>query len=303
MIYILIIVGITSSFFALRFFLLTHNLKKAQRELEEIMQNPQENSILHNSVPQKHAERLLASMNEYILAARRERIFYENREKKLRAQIENISHDLRTPLTSLIGYLDILDQDSLNEENRESLEVIERKARALHSLIGNFYDLSRLELDDYHLTMEAMDLARFTDETMLQFYMEFEKRNLTVEINKKTPGGPVLISADNGALTRIFYNMNQNVLRYAVSQYRVNLKEENGMVLLIFENDCNSLKEEDIAHLFERFYVKEASRTNESTGLGLTINRLLTEAMGGTVRAELEGNWFRAVYEFRRLNG
>ena len=303
MIYIFIIVGIISSFFALRFFLLTHNLKKARRELEEIIQNPQENSILHNSVPQKHAERLLASMNEYILAARRERIFYENREKKLRAQIENISHDLRTPLTSLIGYLDILDQDSLNEENRESLEVIERKARALHSLISNFYDLSRLELDDYHLTMEPLDLARFTDETMLQFYMEFEKRSLTVEINKKTPDGPVLISADNGALTRIFYNMNQNALRYALSHYRVNLKEENGKVLLIFENDCNSLKEDDIAHLFERFYVKEASRTNESTGLGLTINKLLTEAMGGTVRAELEGNWFRAAYEFGRLNG
>ena len=135
------------------------------------------------------------------------------------------------------------------------------------------------------------------------FYMEFEKRNLTVEINKKTPDGPVLISADNGALTRIFYNMNQNALRYAVSHYRVNLKEENGKVLLIFENDCNSLKEDDIAHLFERFYVKEASRTNESTGLGLTINKLLTEAMGGTVRAELEGNWFRAAYEFGRLNG
>lgn len=303
MIYILMIVSIIAGFFILRFFLLTHNLKKAQKELEKIMHSPQENRILHNSVPQKHAERLLASMNEYILAASRERIFYENREKKLRAQIENISHDLRTPLTSMIGYLDILDQDSLNEENRQSFEVIMRKTRALHSLIGNFYDLSRLELDDYHLTMKPLDLARFTDETMLQSYLEFEKRNLTVGINKEMPNGPVLISADSGALTRIFYNMNQNALRYAISQYRVNLREENGKALLIFENDCDSLKEEDLAHLFERFYVKDASRTQESTGLGLTINKLLTEAMGGAVRAELEGNWLRVTYEFGRVNG
>lgn len=299
MVYCVIVISITAVFFFLRYFLLTRNLKHAWKELEKIRQNPDENRILLFSVPEKHAEKLLEVVNKYILTSREEKIFCQNRERKLRAQIENISHDLRTPLTSIIGYLDFIDKDHLSEEDRESFEVIERKARALQSLISNFYDLSRLELEDYHLSMERVDLSRFMDETMLQSYSEFEKRNLEVRIEKEPEEEIFMISADTDALTRIFYNMNQNALRYALHDYRVALKKERGKTVLLFENDCLSLTEEDVSHLFERFYVKDSSRTRESSGLGLTINKLLAEAMGGNVRAELEGNLLRIIYEFQ----
>lgn len=303
MVCLVIIISIIAVFFCLRYFLLTGNLKRAWKELEEIRQNPEENRILLFSFPEKHAEKLFAEMNEYILASRSEGISCRNRERKLRAQIENISHDLRTPLTSIIGYLDFIEKEHLQEEDRESFEVIERKARALQSLIGNFYDLSRLELEDYHLSMEQVDLSRFMDETMLQSYSEFEKRDLKVCIEKEPGEGALMISADVDALTRIFYNMNQNALRYALHVYRVALRKEKGKAVLLFENDCLSLTEEDVAHLFERFYVKDSSRTRESSGLGLTINKLLTEAMGGTVRAEFEGNFLRIIYEFSIFTG
>ena len=299
MVYCVIVISIIAVYFFLRYFLLTRNLKRAWKELEKIRQNPDENRILLFSFPEKHAEKLLEVVNEYILTSREEKISCQNRERKLRAQIENISHDLRTPLTSIIGYLDFIDKNHLSEEDRESFEVIERKARALQSLISNFYDLSRLELEDYHLSMERIDLSRFMDETMLQSYSEFEKRNLEVRIEKEPERGIFMISADTDALTRIFYNMNQNALRYALHVYRVALKKERGKTVLLFENDCLSLTEEDVSHLFERFYVKDSSRTRESSGLGLTINKLLAEAMGGNVRAELAGNLLRIIYEFQ----
>lgn len=302
MMYLLLAISVIGTFFTLRYIFLIVNLRKARNQLEEIKQNPGENRILLFSAYEKSAEKLLASMNEYILSSRKEHIFYRNREKKLRAQIENISHDLRTPLTSILGYLDLIDKEELNTEDRESLEVVERKAKTLQNLISNFYDLSRLELEDYHLSMEPVNLARFTRETMLQAYSEFEQKNLLVNVDVKEatiPGDPI-------ALTRIFHNMNQNALRYATGTYRVSVekiagKEAEGIreyAVLTFENDCTSLKEEDLEHLFERFYVKDQSRTSESTGLGLTINKLLAEAMGGSVRAELAEGRLRILYTF-----
>lgn len=315
MMYLLLAISVIGIFFTLRYIFLIVNLRKARNQLEEIKQNPDENRILLFSAYEKSAEKLLTSMNEYILSSRKERIFYRNREKKLRAQIENISHDLRTPLTSILGYLDLIDKEELNTEDRESLEVVERKAKTLQNLISNFYDLSRLELEDYHLSMEPVNLARFTRETMLQAYSEFEQKNLLVNVDVKE----ATIPGDLIALTRIFHNMNQNALRYATGIYRVSVekqavRKEEGILgkatgwdnsnhveeyaVLTFENDCTSLKEEDLEHLFERFYVKDQSRTSESTGLGLTINKLLAEAMGGSVRAELAEGRLRILYTF-----
>ncbi len=301
MLYLLLAISAIGIFFTLRYILLVGNLKNAGKQLEEIKQNPEENRILLFSAYEKNAEKLLASMNAYIFTSRKERIFYQNREKKLRAQIENISHDLRTPLTSILGYLDLIDKELLNPEDRESLEVVERKAKTLQNLISNFYDLSRLELEDYRLSMEPVNLARFTEETMLQFYQEFEQKGLDVSLDIKE----AKILGDPGALTRIFHNMNQNALRYAVSTYKVAVwreknpsEESKECVVLSFENDSNSLTDRDLEHIFERFYVKDRSRTSESTGLGLTINKLLTEAMGGSVRAELSGERLQIIYTF-----
>lgn len=306
MIYLLFAVSAIGIFFTLRYILLVGNIKSAAKQLEEIRQNPEKNRILLFSSYEKNAEKLLASMNAYIFISRKERILYQNREKKLRAQIENISHDLRTPLTSILGYLDLIEKEQLNPEDRESLAVVERKAKALQNLINNFYDLSRLELEDYRLSMEPVNLARLTEETMLQSYHEFERKGLEVSLDIKE----AKILGDPGAFTRIFYNMNQNALRYAVSSYKVSLgwekdKSDNfkECAVLAFENDCTSLKEEDLEHIFERFYVKDRSRTSESTGLGLTISKLLAEAMGGSVKAELTEGRLRIIYAFPMISG
>lgn len=301
MAWILAAVTLLTIVYMLRFYRLRANLKEQIKELKEIEQNPEDNRILHISFPDKEAERFLEAMNDYILLTRKERIFYKKREKELRAQIEDISHDLRTPLTAIIGYLELMDLEGMDGENREMLAAILKKARSLQNLVGNFYDLSRLEMNDYHLHLEKLEILRFAKENALLFYQEFEKRGLAVEFGAgwESESTAYFIQADRGAMERIFNNMLQNALRYAKSFLHIDIFRENEQVCILFENDTEGMKAEDAAHLFERFYVQEKSRTSQSTGLGLTINKLLTEAMGGSVEACMKEDRLQILYRFK----
>ncbi|HKM35756.1 MAG TPA: HAMP domain-containing sensor histidine kinase [Lachnospiraceae bacterium] len=292
----IIILILIAGFYMLRFYFLKANIRKATRQLKEIAKDPEANQILLISYPDKEAEYFLEVMNEYITLTRKNKIRFDRREKELRAQIESISHDLRTPLTAIIGYLELLDLNSIGEENQEMIDAVGKKARTLQSLIGNFYDLSRLEMDDYHLQMEKMDLVRFTKETTLLSYRSFEQRGLSVELHLEEE---YYISADVGAMERIFSNMLQNALRYAKSYLHITVTRTGNTIHLTFVNDCESLRPEDATHIFERFYVNEKSRTSQSTGIGLTINKLLAEAMNATVEAGMSGNELSITYQFR----
>lgn len=302
MVWVLLVVIICiTAFYMVRFYCLKANLKKAEADLKEIQENPEENRILLLSYPNKEAEAFIRTMNEYIRFSKIERIGYKNRERQLRAQIENISHDLRTPLTAIIGYLDLMEGEGLSAEDKSNLERAGKKAKTLQSLIGNFYDMSRLEMDDYRMHMEQLDIARFTEETSLLFYQLFEKRGLLVDFAIEE--APLFIMADSAAMERIFNNMLQNALRYAESFLHISVCRAEDKICLIFENDTSVLNEKDIPHLFDRFYVQENSRTQQSSGLGLTINKLLTDAMGGDVEAALIQNVLRISYRFKEAEG
>ena len=258
----LIITTFAAILYTVRFYRLRANLRREAKELEEIGQNPEENRILHISFPDKEAESFLEAVNAYILVTRKEKITCRNRERELRAQIENISHDLRTPLTAIIGYLELLDVSGMDEENLEMVKNISGKARSLQRLIGNFYDLSRLELNDYRLQPERLDVSRFAREIALTFYQQFEERRLAVQLTGISAEA-MFICADTGAMERIFSNMFQNALRYAKSYFCLRVFRDGGKVCLSFENDTDALRAEDVEHLFERFYMTQKSRTTE----------------------------------------
>lgn len=290
------IVGIMGIVYVVRYYMLVADLKSAQEQMEDIRQNPEDNRILLVAHANNYMERLLAVCNQYIKQNQKERIFYENRERKLRRQIEAISHDLRTPLTSMLGYLELLPMDNLDDESRQSLEVVQRKAKNLQRLLTNFYDLSRLELDDYHLVLERVELSRLVKEEILLSFTSLEERGLEVTVDC---GEAVMVEADKDAMERILGNMLQNAVRYATSYLKISVKRTEGeKVQIIFENDSAALKEEDVSHLFERFYMSDASRNGQGTGLGLTISKLLAESMGGSVEAQFENNVLQIRYTF-----
>ena len=165
------------------------------------------------AVPNSAAEELLDEVNRLLELRQADRAAYQARERALRQQIANVSHDLRTPLTSILGYLQLLEDPGLTEgERREYLAVIAGRARALQSLITSFYDLSRLEGGEYLLQREKVDLYTSLSGLLAAFYNDFTDRGFDMEV--ELAEGLPQVWADAGAVLRIFTNLIRNALEH-----------------------------------------------------------------------------------------
>ena len=191
--------------------------------------------------------------------------------------------------------MDLIDEDSLSEEDRESLAVVIRKAYSLKKLTTQFYDLSRLTAGDFPVELKKVDISRKLRETVLDSYGELKKKELKVWPN--IPDEAVFAMADEDALERIFLNLLQNAGRYAKSELRIYLLEGRERVTVVMENDTEYLDTLEVDALFERFYTADSSRSEGSTGLGLPIAKYLAQEMGGELLAGMEKednrNWLR----------
>ena len=287
MIYVFCMAGIIAGgYFALRYFSIKRALRDADLELQEIRKDLTQNQILHLSAPDKDLEQFIHSINHALEDMKKERQSCQKREKVFQQQMENISHDLRTPLTVILGYLKyIRSKESQPKHLEETLETIERKARAMEKLVSQFYDISRLASQDYELSIQRLDVCRLLREALTDNYQTLAQKDLKIETH--LPNHPVFTHGDTQALERIFSNLLQNAGRYALTFFRAELLEYPGKACIRFTNDSSKLAPQDIPHLFERFYMQDAARSQSGTGLGLTIAKSLAEAMGGALTAEL----------------
>lgn len=296
---ILAVIGMGAAvYFWSRWRLTERAVREARRDLEEIVEAIGENRVLKLDAPGRELEELLAVMNRALQGIRDERVSYEQRERAFQKEIENISHDLRTPLTSILGYLKIMDRSEMTREEQEDLEVIQRKAEGLQRLVNQFYDFSRAVEAEYVPQLRPLDLARLLRERLLESYQELEQRGL--ELRLELPEGAVWILADRDCVDRVMSNLLQNAKRYALSRLTVRLVPEGQWARMEFENDGAGVTREELPRLFQRFYVKDSSRPAGSTGLGLTIAKAFAEKMGGSLTAELpEDGWLRFTVRFR----
>ena len=243
------------------------------------------------AVPNRCAEELLEQVNHLLELRRQEQSAWQERERTLRQQIANVSHDLRTPLTSILGYLQLLEEETLGEEERRAyLAVVESRAKALQSLITGFYDLSRLEGGEYPLKREPVQLYTSLSGLLAAFYGDFTEQgfDMTVELEEHLPP----VRADSGGVLRVFTNLIRNALDHGRGRMTVRLRQEGEYVVSLFANDAGGLTEEDLPHVFDRFFTSDKMRTGRNTGLGLAIVKSLTEQMGAAVTATLEEGMF-----------
>ena len=269
---------------------LEQGLRRARAQLEQHAQNAT-TARLDIPCPNAAAEELFAAVNRLLELRQEERADYRRQEQALRRQIANVSHDLRTPLTSILGYLQLLEQDGLPPEKRaEYLSVIEGRARTLQTFIGAFYDLSRIEGGEWPLERERVDLNRTLSDQLADAYEQLEQAGLTVEADLR-PGLPP-VWADSGAVARIFSNLLTNALRHGSGPLTVRLYREDSQIVSAFSNRAEDMTAEDAAHVFERFYTADKMRAGQSTGLGLAIVRALAERMGHTAAARWEDGRF-----------
>lgn len=292
--------------FALLFFNLRSGVKDAAEQLEWINQTEATNQKLLCAGGSGVLEPLLAEMNRELAKRQSDRAGYADKEKELRRQIANVSHDLRTPLTSILGYVELLKDDSLPAAERdEYLTIVERRGKALQELIGGFYDLSRLESGEYPLQAAPVNLHHVLCSLLAMFYQDFGQRGFEVEVELDENVPPV--PGDEAAVTRVFTNLMQNILAHGTKQAAVRMWVEdadaagdgcggdgngNGgcgrrAVVTEISNVTEDITEEALPHVFDRFFTADEMRTGQNTGLGLTIAKQFVEQMGHEIQASL----------------
>lgn len=275
-------------------------LRSAAEQLKEL-ERTGSSARLRLAVPNRAAEELLQEVNALLEARRTDQAAWREQEKSLRRQISNVSHDLRTPLTSILGYLQLLEDPSLpEEERREYLTIIENRSKALQSLITSFYELSRLEGGEYPLEQVPVNLHASLSGLLAAFYNDFMDKgfDMTVELEEGLP--PVL--ADEGAVLRVFTNLIRNALDHGQGRMEVRLYREGEQVVSLFRNETADLTAEDVPHVFDRFFTSDKMRTGRNTGLGLAIVKALAERMGCRVTAELRDGFFALYVFWRRVD-
>lgn len=255
--------------------------RKAARELAESFADrliTGTNTLLDLPCRDKEMLRLAHSLNMQLRKLREERHRFCQGDAELKHAIMNISHDLRTPLTAICGYLDLLKREELTEEAKRYLSVIENRTTVLKQLTEELFSYSII-LSAAEIKKETVVLNDVLEESLAAYYAAFRQRNITPEI--QMPEKKVVRQLDRKLLSRIVANLLSNVLKYSDGDLEV-LLEETGEI--VFINTASQLDEILAGRLFDRFYTVETGRN--ATGLGLSIARTLAEQMGGRMKAQ-----------------
>lgn len=255
------------------------------------------NKKINTQIVDKDIEELALQINEYLELYKRneqEKIIFEN---TLKQGIANMSHDLRTPLTSIIGYLKLLQNDEIDK--KEALDILKNKTNKLNVLINDFFELASIESEDYELDMTKVNLTNVVRDEILSLYEAFQRKGLEPKINILDK--PIFIMSDKDSLERIIDNLISNTLKYAEKDIEINLEKSNDKVILKISNICTSIDEKDVLHMFDRFYMADKVRKGQGAGLGLSIVRSLMEKMDGIITSRCEQNRLSIICEWKYI--
>ncbi len=271
--------------------------KIINKQLNKI-NNIKTNSKVMISFKNKNLEKLVLEINRTLEKKNNTEIKYKKMDSELRMAIANMSHDLRTPLTSIMGYIQLIEDDTLQDhERKEYINIVKKRSESLQTLICSFYDLSRLESKEYKFELKSLNLPNILCDMLASFYNDFLSKGIEpiINIDEKVS----LIVADENSVRRAFSNLIQNMLKHGEKNVFISLKHEFNFILIIFENDAPNLSEEDAKHLFERFFTVDRTRNGNNTGLGLAITKELIQQMGHEISSELLQGKLSITIKFR----
>ena len=241
------------------------------------------NVLIDISSSDKNVCRLPNTVNGQLRKLRMERRRFQQGDLELKNAVTNISHDLRTPLTALSGYLELLEQEEKSESVNRYIEIIKDRVDILTQLSEELFKYSVIISTKDNITKEQVIINTVLEESIAAFYTVLTERNIVPEIQVSET--KVVRMLDRSALSRVFSNLISNVIKYSDGDLKIVLSE-NGEIA--FSNMASGLDEIQVGRLFDRFYTVEAAR--KSTGLGLTISKTLVEQMKGTISAIYENN-------------
>lgn len=254
------------------------SLREIARELEDKL-DTDTNTLVSVSSGDRVIRELAEKINSQLRRLRQERLKLRHGDTELKNAVTNISHDLRTPLTAICGYLDLLEHEDLSENTARYLSIIRERTDAMRSLSDELLRYSVVSGSADSLSSERVCVNDILEQSIAGFYGTLTERGIIPEI--AMPESPVERMLDKNALRRIFDNILSNAAKYSDGDLTVKLFP-NGLVM--FENSAGELDTVTTEHLFDRYYTVNTARGG--TGLGLSIAKLLTEKLGGNITAE-----------------
>lgn len=267
-------------------------MRKAAREMARSVgehKDTETNTLVDISSRDGAMRELACVLNGDLAALREKRRQYQQGDLELKEAVENISHDLRTPLTAIRGYLELLEREEDPALARKYLGLVAGRVEAMNRLTEELFRYSVVAAEPVKL--QPVDLSRALEESLVSFYGAFQAKGITPEIS--LPERPVPRQLDGEALSRVLSNILSNALKYSGGDLKAALTADGRAT---FENSAPGLSPVSAARLFDRFYTVETGR--DSTGLGLSIAKLLTERMGGSITAAWEKGRLRIELVF-----
>ena len=286
LIVIIIFLTIITGIFATLYFFIREEIKSVKNQLKSI-NNTKTNSKVLLRTGRSEIEKLILEINKTIELKQEIESNYKKMDLEIKQSISNISHDLRTPLTSIMGYLQLMEDTNISEsERKEYMNIVKERTEALQMLITSFYDLSRLEGKEYKFQFELINLSNLLCDSMASFYNDFINKGIepSIDIEEDVP----MILGDENGVKRVLFNLIQNILKHGNGPVEISLKKENNNITTTFTNEAKDLSEEDSKLLFQRFFTTDRTRSGKSTGIGLAVTKELVNQMGHDIHSELK---------------
>lgn len=268
-------------------------MQKAVAEITEAFDDrlaTDTNTLIAISCRDPYMCRLAASINRQLRLLRKQRLKYLNGDRELKEAVTNISHDLRTPLTAICGYMDLLEKEEKSENVTRYLSFIENRTEAMKQLTEELFRYSVI-LSTGEMKLENVYVNGVLEESIAAFYGALTRQGIRPQICMSEKRIEKQLNRD--ALSRVFGNILNNALKYSDGDLEISL-HDNGEI--VFSNTASALNEIQVGKLFDRFFTVEAARN--SNGLGLAISKTLVEQMGGRITAQYIGNKLNIVIAF-----
>ena len=263
------------------------------------MKKNKTNLRLRSGLPFRELYELSDNVNELLDNSDELRHKAEHNEQNLKDAITNISHDIRTPLTSLDGFFQLLKNADSEEERTQCVDVIQNRINNLKYMLEELFTYTKLQNEDYKLQTEPVDIVRCVSSALVSFYNEFQEKG--IEVQADFIDEEIVVDCNAEAVQRIIQNVLKNVLDHGSKSVEMTLKQENERVIFSCSNRVDNPDSIDISQIFTRFYKSDPARTHSSTGLGLAIAKSLAERMNGCMTAEVQGEWFKVEIRFKKF--
>lgn len=270
-------------------------IKNICRQLAFLSKN-NSNMIITQNINVSEISELVELINTLLESQKNQRIEYQVKDTNLKDIIINLSHDIRTPLTSLDGYFQLLvEADSQDDKERYTV-IIKSRIKSLKEMLDELFTYAKLQNDNYKLDVIPQNINKIFCDTIFSFYDDFKEKNIEPDIQITEEQLRVICNEE--ALKRVLQNIIKNGLEYGQKQMQISLVRNNNKVIIRFKNKYNNCESIDLNRIFDQFYKVDKARSSTSTGLGLSIAKGLVIKMGGEIYANLRDEVFEIAVEF-----